>query len=110
MPDRSYVTPARRPLVAALVLGLLLLLAFVAILLASALEPFIGWIRAHVALGRGATVLVVYAVFFALVLGLALVILPTAYTQAEETIARRLSNLSWRGPRWTRQPGRPICL
>lgn len=68
--------------------GRVLLLVFVAILLASALEPFIGWIRAHVALGRGATVLVVYAVFFALVLGLALVILPTAYTQAEETIAR----------------------
>ena len=65
-----------------------LLLVFVAVLLASALEPFVGWIRAHVSLGRGATVLVVYAAFFGVVLGLALVVVPTAYTQAEHTIAR----------------------
>jgi len=39
VPDRSYVTPARRPLVAALVLGLLLLLAFVAILDIQPPEP-----------------------------------------------------------------------
>ena len=44
--------------------GGVLLLLFVAILLASALEPIVGPIRDRLPLGRGATILVVYVTFF----------------------------------------------
>jgi predicted PurR-regulated permease PerM len=64
-----------------------LLLVFVAVLLASALEPFIGWIRGHVGLGRGATILLVYAAFFAAVVALALVIVPAAIAQFNDIVA-----------------------
>ncbi|HEY0443232.1 MAG TPA: AI-2E family transporter [Candidatus Limnocylindrales bacterium] len=67
--------------------GGVLLLVFVAILLASALEPFVGWIRSHVGLGRGRTILLVYAAFFLTVIGLALIVVPVAITQFNETIA-----------------------
>ena len=42
-----------------------LLLLFISILLASALEPIILWLRARWPLGRGSTILVVYLAFFA---------------------------------------------
>jgi predicted PurR-regulated permease PerM len=80
---------------AAIVVGLLqlataaggvLLLVFVSILLASALEPFVGWIRSHLPIGRGATILLVYAAFFVTVCGLAFIIVPAAIGQAERTI------------------------
>jgi predicted PurR-regulated permease PerM len=64
-----------------------LLLVFVAILLASALEPFVGWIRGHVGIGRGATILLVYAAFFAAVIALAFVIVPAAIAQFNDIIA-----------------------
>jgi predicted PurR-regulated permease PerM len=67
--------------------GGVLLLVFVAILLASALEPFIGWIRGHVGLGRGPTILLVYAAFFVVVIAMALVIVPAAIAQFQETLA-----------------------
>ena len=67
--------------------GGVLLLVFVAILLASALEPFIGWIRDHVGLGRGPTILLVYAAFFIAVIAIALVIVPAAIGQFQETVA-----------------------
>src|SRR5437868_15539984 len=54
--------------------GSVLLLVFVAILLASALEPFVGWIRSHVGLSRGPTILLVYAAFFLVVIAMALVV------------------------------------
>ncbi len=63
--------------------GGVFLLFFAAILLASALEPIVGWLRDHLPIGRGATILVVYASFFATVLGLALIVLPAAIHQAE---------------------------
>jgi predicted PurR-regulated permease PerM len=63
-----------------------LLLFFAAVLLASALEPIVGWLREHLPLGRGATILVVYASFFATVLALALVVVPAAIHQAETII------------------------
>jgi predicted PurR-regulated permease PerM len=80
----------------ALVLGLasvavaargVLLLVFVAILLASALEPFVGWIRGHVGLGRGPTILLVYAAFFVVVIAMALVVVPAAIGQFQEIVA-----------------------
>lgn len=64
-----------------------LLLLFVSILFASALTPIIGWIRAHLPIGRGAAILVVYATFFVIVLGIAFIVVPAAIKQAEEIIA-----------------------
>lgn len=81
---------------AAIVLGLIalasaaggvMLLLFVAILLASALEPIVGLIRGRLPLGRGATILVVYVTFFVTVLGLAFVVVPAAIGQAEDIVA-----------------------
>ena len=72
--------------------GDVLLLLFVAILLAAALEPFVGWLRSRLPLGRVGTILVVYAAFFVLVAVLALLVLPSAISQAER-IVERLPNL-----------------
>jgi predicted PurR-regulated permease PerM len=66
--------------------GGVFLLFFAAVLLASALEPIVGSLRDHLPLGRGATILVVYASFFATVLALALVVVPAAIHQAETII------------------------
>jgi predicted PurR-regulated permease PerM len=64
-----------------------LLLVLVAVLLASALEPFIGWIRGHLPLGRGATILLVYAAFFAAVVALAFFVVPGAINQFNAAMA-----------------------
>src|SRR3954467_6993113 len=64
-----------------------LLLLFIAILLASALEPMVGWIRGHLPLGRGATIMLVYVSFFVVMVGLAFVVLPAAFDQAQKIIA-----------------------
>jgi predicted PurR-regulated permease PerM len=66
--------------------GRVLLLVFVAVLLASALEPVIDWIRGHVGLRRGITILVVYAAFFLTVVGLALVVVPAAINQFNDIV------------------------
>jgi predicted PurR-regulated permease PerM len=63
-----------------------LFLLFLAILLASALEPGIGTIRDRVPLGRGATILVTYVGFFVLVIGMAFVVVPAAIRQAEDLV------------------------
>ncbi len=63
-----------------------LLLLFIAVLLASALEPIVGALRERLRLGRGATILVVYAAFFLSVLALAFIVLPAAIKQAEDII------------------------
>ncbi len=65
-----------------------LLLLFIAILLGSALEPFVGGIRDRLPLGRGATILVVYLAFFVTVIGLALVVVPAAIGQGQTILAR----------------------
>ena len=67
--------------------GGVLILLFVAILLASALEPMVGLIRARVPLGRGATILVVYVTFFVTVLALAFIVVPKAISQGQEIVA-----------------------
>ena len=66
--------------------GGVLLLVFVAILLAAGLEPVVGWLRDRLPIPRGATILVVYLTFFLGVLGLAFIIVPAAITQAEQII------------------------
>lgn len=67
--------------------GRVLMLVFVAILLASALEPMIGWIRGHVGLGRGVTILLVYAAFFVSVVGLSLIVVPAAVNQFDDIVS-----------------------
>jgi len=67
--------------------GGVLILLFIAILLASALEPIVGLIRDRLPLGRGATILVVYATFFVTVLGLAFIVVPAAIAQGEQVVA-----------------------
>jgi predicted PurR-regulated permease PerM len=63
--------------------GSVLLLLFLAILFASALEPIVGIVRSRAGIGRGATILLVYAVFFAVVLAFAFLVVPGAISQAE---------------------------
>jgi predicted PurR-regulated permease PerM len=85
--------------------GGVLLLAFLAVLLAAGLEPFIGWLRSHVPIPRAATILLVYLVFFAAVAVLVLLVLPAAYVQADRVV-RRLPGLLTQVHTWaaTLQP------
>jgi predicted PurR-regulated permease PerM len=76
-----------------------LVLVFFSLLLASALEPFIGWVRSRVPLGRGATILVVYAIFLALVIWLVVLIVPAALTQADQ-LSKELPPLLDNGRDW----------
>lgn len=68
--------------------GDVLLLAFIAILLAASLEPFVGALRARLPLGRIGTIVLVYATFFVLVALLVLLVLPSALVQAEQVTDR----------------------
>src|SRR5687767_4874450 len=61
-----------------------LVLVFIALLLASGLEPLIDRIRTRTPLGRGATLLLVYIAFFAAATALVLLVLPGAITQLGE--------------------------
>ena len=64
------------------------LLVFIAVLLASALEPMLGWLRERLPIvGRAGTILVVYVTFFVTVVGLAFVVVPAAIGQAERILA-----------------------
>lgn len=82
------------------------LLLFIAILLGSALEPFVGQIRDRLPVGRGATILIVYLAFFVLVIGLGLVVVPAAIGQGQ-TIMARLPTFFDRVQEWasTLRPG-----
>ena len=64
------------------------LLVFIAVLLASALEPMLGWLRERLpVVGRAGTIIVVYLAFFVTVVGLAFVVVPAAIGQAERILA-----------------------
>jgi len=71
----------------AIAAGHVLILVFIAVILASGLQPFVGWIRGHVPIGRGPTILLVYAVFLIVVVGMALIVVPAAIAQLDKTIA-----------------------
>ena len=80
----------------ALVLGFLalawaarpvLVLMLVAVILASGLQPIIAWLRGHLPIGRGAAILLVYGVFLLSVIGIVIVILPSAIAQFQATLA-----------------------
>ena len=64
-----------------------LLLLFLGILFASALEPMVGWLRDHFPLSRVGTILVVYLAFFIVVVGMALLVVPAAFNQAQRILA-----------------------
>jgi len=64
-----------------------LLLLFVSIVLASALEPMIGFLRERLRIGRVGTILIVYLAFFVVMLGLAFVVVPAAVTQGQRIVA-----------------------
>ncbi|HEX5149127.1 MAG TPA: AI-2E family transporter [Candidatus Limnocylindrales bacterium] len=64
-----------------------LLLIFISILLASALEPMVLSLRGRLPIGRGTTILAVYLVFFVVVIGFALLVVPAALAQAQRIAA-----------------------
>lgn len=91
-------------LVAAILYGLsqalhIALIVFLALLLASGLQPVVDWVRARTPLGRGVTVLLVYAVFFVSVIGLALLIIPGAIKQFDD-LGQRLAPLLLEARLW----------
>ena len=65
-----------------------LLLVFLAILLGAALEPLVAWIRVKTGMRRGFGILVVYASFLAVVIGLAVFVVPAALVQFETALSR----------------------
>jgi predicted PurR-regulated permease PerM len=71
----------------AIAAGHVLILMLVAVILASGLQPFIAWIRGHLSIGRGPTILLVYGVFLAVVVAMALIVVPAALSQLERTMA-----------------------
>ena len=64
-----------------------LLLLFLSVLLASALEPMIGWLREHLPLSRVGTILIVYLAFFIVAIGMAFVVVPAAVNQWQRILA-----------------------
>ena len=77
----------------------ILVLVFIAVLLASALEPLVGRLRGALPLPRAATILLVYAAFLALVLVIALLVVPAAVNQFND-LAVRLPPFLERAREW----------
>ena len=65
-----------------------LVLVAISILLAAGLEPAVGWVRGRTNLGRGLTILLVYAAFTVLVAVLLFFIVPAAVSQLTEMSLR----------------------
>ena len=63
-----------------------LVLVFVAVILASGLQPVISWMRSHIPVGRGTAILLVYGFFLAVVIGMVLFIVPAAISQFSRTL------------------------
>jgi predicted PurR-regulated permease PerM len=62
----------------------IIVLIFVALILASGLEPSTDWLKARLPLGRGPTILLVYALFFLIVLVVLVLIVPSALGQLSQ--------------------------
>lgn len=67
--------------------GRVIVLMFVAVILASGLQPVVAWLRGRLPISRGTSILLVYGLFLVTVAGMALVVLPAAVTQFEQTLA-----------------------
>ena len=65
-----------------------LLLVFLAVLLGAALEPLVALIRGRTGIGRGLSILIVYAVFLASVVGVAVFIVPAAVVQLGSALSQ----------------------
>src|SRR5699024_3019236 len=65
-----------------------LLLVFIAVLLGAALEPVVGAIRSRTGIGRGLSILIVYAVFLAAVVVTAVFLVPAAVVQLGAALSR----------------------
>jgi predicted PurR-regulated permease PerM len=78
-----------------------LVLVFIAVLLASGLEPLIDRIRLRSRLGRGATLLLVYVGFFSAMTALVLLVVPGAITQLGE-LGTRLTPILQDAREWAR--------
>jgi len=76
-----------------------LLLVFVAVLLASALEPFVGRVRSRTPLPRAVTILLVYAGFFLSAVVLAFLVVPAALNQFND-LATELPPLVAQAREW----------
>ncbi|MDP8905757.1 MAG: AI-2E family transporter [Chloroflexota bacterium] len=63
-------------------------LVFIALVFAAGLEPIVVWLRNRLPLNRSATIIVVYAAFFVIVVGLAFLIVPGALTQFDQLGSR----------------------
>jgi predicted PurR-regulated permease PerM len=63
-----------------------LVLVFVAVILASGLQPVISWMRGHIPIGRGPAILLVYGFFLTVVVGMFLFVLPAAISQFSRTL------------------------
>ena len=66
----------------------IVLLVFLAVLLGAALEPVIATMRARTGIGRGFSILVVYAAFLAGVVAIAVFVVPTAVVQLGAALSR----------------------
>jgi predicted PurR-regulated permease PerM len=64
-----------------------LVLMLVAVIFAAGLQPLIAWLRAHLPVGRGPAILLVYGLFLAIVIGMALVVVPAALAQLDRTLS-----------------------
>jgi predicted PurR-regulated permease PerM len=84
-----------------------LVLIFVALVLGAGLEPSTNWLKARLPLGRGASLLLVYAVFFLIVLGLLVLIVPAAVGQFGQ-LSTRLTPLLDSAQEWASQLQPPI--
>lgn len=65
-----------------------LFLVFLSILLGAGLEPVTAWLRTRLPLGRAGGILLAYAVFLVLVVGLVAIIVPAAVVQGELVLGR----------------------
>jgi predicted PurR-regulated permease PerM len=63
-----------------------LVLVFVAVIVGAGLQPFIAWLRGHLPMGRGPTILLVYGLFLGAVIAMAFVVVPAALAQLETTL------------------------
>ncbi len=66
----------------------IVLLVFIAVLLGAALEPVVATIRARTGIGRGLSILIVYAAFLAGVIAIAIFIVPAAVVQLGAALSR----------------------
>lgn len=66
--------------------GPVLVLVFVAVILASGLQPIVAWMRTHIRVGRGAALLIVYGIFLLSVVALLVFVVPSAVGQLQRTL------------------------